>query len=152
MVHYSRTIDKKMEARAMGRDLNISHRHAVAIAKMIRNQPVERAMDFLEAVQEKRKAVRVTPRKGGHKKGHGFGPGRFPEKAAAKFMELLLDIVNNAEQHLGVSSADDLDIVHVSAQKGSPTKSSIPRARGRATPHNRDTVHIEMIVRKREEE
>jgi len=152
MAHYSRKIDEKMEARAMGKELNISHRHAVAVANMIRHKPVESAMGFLEAVIEQRKPVRVAPRKGGHKRGRGFGAGRYPVKAASRFLELLIDVVNNAEQHLGVSSAEDLDIVHVSAQKGSPTKGTIPRARGRATPHNRDSVHIELIVRKREEE
>jgi len=152
MAHYSRDIDEKLEARAQARELDISHRHAVAIARAIRYKQVELAMDYLEAVIEMRKPVRVTPRKGGHKSGKGFGPGRYPVKAASKFLELLMDIVNNAEQHLGVSSAEELDIVHISAQKGPTTEGSYPRARGRATPHNKDTVHIELIVRKREEE
>jgi large subunit ribosomal protein L22 len=168
MARYSRTIDEKTEARAMARDLNISHKHAIAIARtlsptrkrrkdqmgkvktILKVSSLKDGMDFLNDVVEKKKPVRMGATKAGHRKGTGFGPGRYPQKAASRFLELLYDIESNAEEHLGVSSAEELDIVHVSAQKGVPIKSNFARARGRATPKNRDTIHIELIVRKRD--
>ena len=151
MHRYSREIDKNMEARTMGKDLDISHRHAVVLAKMIRGKPMPKAISLLEGVIEKRVPVRVGQRKAGHKKGRGFGPGKYPVKAASKYLKLLFDAVNNAEQHLS-GTMEDFYIVHVSAQKGTTIEGSFPRARGRTTPKRKERVHIELIVRKREEE
>ncbi len=152
MVNYSYKIDSKVEARTMGRDWDVSHKNAVAVAKAVRHMTLEDARIFLEAVIDKRQAVKTSPRKAGHRKGKGFGPGRYPVNTAIKFRELILDLENNAEQHLGVGSPSQLRIVHVSAQKGPVTKGTIPRARGRATPHNKDSVHLELVVRKIEGE
>jgi large subunit ribosomal protein L22 len=45
------------------------------------------------------------------------------------------------------SDADNLEIIHVSANRGRAQKSFFPRAMGRATPKVRETVNIEVVVR-----
>jgi large subunit ribosomal protein L22 len=146
---YSRTIDPEQEvriAKVFGRNLRISPKHSVEIAKAIKGMKVEDAKDFLEQVQKKKKAVpfRRHKKKVGHKRLPKWYAGRYPQRASNRFYKLLEEVAANAE-YKGLDR-ERLRIIHVSAYKGRTFPGYIPRAYGRATPYNHETTNVELIV------
>ncbi len=84
-----------------------------------------------------------------HRKGLvGWDAGRYPRKASRGYLRLLNNVRKNAE-YSGLEG-DQLHIVHVSANRGIRRRSFMPRAMGRATPKDRQTVNIELVVREQE--
>ncbi len=72
-------------------------------------------------------------------------PGEYPVKASKVYIRVLESVKKNAE-YIGLD-ADNLEIIHVSANRGRAQKSFFPRAMGRATPKVRETVNLEVVVR-----
>ena len=70
--------------------------------------------------------------------------GRYPQKAAKEFLKVLLNAENNAK-YKGLDS-ENLKITHVVTKTGHTFRGSMPRAQGRATPKNHETVSVEMIL------
>lgn len=139
-------------ARAKANELPVSPKHAIEIARFIRNQDVNRAISYLNDVVEKKKAVpfRRFNRNVAHKRGlEGWDAGRYPVKASQGYIKLLESIKKNAE-YSGLD-ADRLVIVHAAANRGRGQKDFFPRAMGRATPKRRETVNIEVIVQEVQE-
>lgn len=139
-------------ARAKANELPVSPKHAIEIARFIRNQDVNRAISYLTDVVEKKKAVpfRRFNRNVAHKRGlEGWDAGRYPVKASQGYIKLLESIKKNAE-YSGLD-ADRLVIVHAAANRGRGQKAFFPRAMGRATPKRRETVNIEVIVQEVQE-
>ena len=139
-------------ARAKANELPVSPKHAIEIARFIRNQDVNRAISYLNDVVEKKKAVpfRRFNRNVAHKRGlEGWDAGRYPVKASQGYIKLLESIKKNAE-YSGLD-ADRLVIVHAAANRGRGQKAFFPRATGRATPKRRETVNIEVIVQEVQE-
>ncbi|MGD9936672.1 MAG: 50S ribosomal protein L22 [Methanoregulaceae archaeon] len=139
-------------ARAKANELPVSPKHAIEIARFIRNQDVNRAISYLNDVVEKKKAVpfRRFNRNVAHKRGlEGWDAGRYPVKASQGYIKLLESIKKNAE-YSGLD-ADRLVIVHAAANRGRGQKAFFPRAMGRATPKRRETVNIEVIVQEVQE-
>jgi len=104
-------IGKKEEAKARGKDLNISTKHSVAICRFIKNKRIEKAIFDLEQVIKKKKAI---PMKGEipHRKGKGMERGRYPVKACKVFIKLLKDLAANSivngleEPYIYIAKAD----------------------------------------------
>ncbi len=147
---YSQKIDESDEsktARVFGKNLRISRKHSVEIAKAIRGMKVEDAKAYLLRVQEKKQAVpfRKHKRKVGHKRLAKWYAGRYPVKASAKFFHLLEEAESNAE-YKGLDS-ERLRIIHISAYKGRTFPGFIPRAYGRASQYNHETTNVELIVK-----
>ncbi|RLE63825.1 MAG: 50S ribosomal protein L22 [Thermoprotei archaeon] len=146
---YSVLLDPDTTAIAAGRDLRISYKAAVEILREIRGLKVDKAEKLLEDVIEKRRPIpfRRFHGKVGHRKGEGFGPGRYPVKAAKYILKVLKEAKANAEyKGLDVTK---LWIVHAAAHKGTKIRKYKPRAFGRATPFFQQLVHVEIGVEER---
>lgn len=147
---YSRSIDEEDEtktAKVYGRTLRISPKHSMEISNAIRGMKVDEAKEFLLRVQQKKEAVpfRRHKRKVGHKRLSRWYAGRYPEKACERFYRLLQEVESNAE-YKGLDT-ERLRIIHASAYKGRTFPGYTPRAYGRASPYNHETVNVELIVK-----
>lgn len=149
---YSLGITGEQFARVKANELQVSPKHAIEIASFIRNQDVNRALEYLNEVVALKKAVpfRRFNRNVAHKRGLvGWDAGRYPVKASKGYIKLLEGVKKNAE-YSGLD-ADRLVIVHAAANRGKGQKAFFPRAMGRATPKRRETVNIEIIVQEVQE-
>jgi large subunit ribosomal protein L22 len=148
-IDYSQKISGDTIARAKANELNMSPKHSIEIATFIRHQRVNDAIAYLKDVIGLKKAVpfRRFNRNVAHKRGlpGNWDAGRYPVKASKAYIRVLESVKKNAE-YIGLD-ADNLEIVHVSANRGRAQKSFFPRAMGRASPKVRETVNIEIIVR-----
>jgi large subunit ribosomal protein L22 len=151
MVKYSfGEIDPKTMARAYGKEIDMSPKHAVEIARTIKGMTVENAQNYLLKVTRLEKAVKFRKYGSvGHRKGK-LGPGRFPVKASRMFLKLLQQVAANAELHID-TEPEDLRIIHLATYKGVRVDSWYPRAHGRSSPKRREKVNVEIIVEKIEE-
>ncbi len=135
-------------ARAKANELDISPKHAFEIARFIRRMRTDDAIEYLRKVVALEKAIplRVYNKKVPHRHGlDRWHSGRYPQKAAGAYIRLLSAAQKNAE-YIGLDAAN-LKIVHVQANRGRRHQAFFPRAMGRATPKNRETVNLEVIVR-----
>jgi len=147
---YTIETDQEKTARSIGKELPISPKAAVEVCRAIRGLPVEKAKDFLEGVVAEKVAVpykrflyQIVHQKG------GVGPGRFPKKAARYILNILNDAENNAE-YKGFDT-EGLKVLAASAHHGRTWHQRMPRAHGRWTQKDRQTVNIEIILEKRED-
>lgn len=133
-------------ARAIGRELTISPKASVEVCREIRNMMVEDAISKLENVRDLKTPVRYKRynKKVGHRKGKKFGAGRYPQKTARAILDVLRHAQHNAE-YKGLDS-ENMRIVHISSNRGMTREGSMPRAHGRSSPFNHETVNIEVIL------
>jgi large subunit ribosomal protein L22 len=148
-IDYSQKINGDTIAKAKANELNISPKHSIEIATFIRHQHVNDAIAYLNDVIGLKKAIpfRRFNRNVAHKRGlpGNWDAGRYPVKASKAYIRVLESVKKNAE-YIGLD-ADNLEIIHVSANRGRAQKAFFPRAMGRATPKVRETVNIEIVVR-----
>jgi large subunit ribosomal protein L22 len=151
-MRYSIDSDPETSARAQAMEVNISPKHSVEICREIRGMELGKAKTYLEEVISLKRAVPFKRYKQcvSHRKGTGFGPGRYPQKAASKILKLLEDCEANAE-YSGLNT-DQLRIAHIAANRGRVTRGWMPRAHGRATDWDTYTVNIEIILEEKEGE
>lgn len=133
-------------ARAYGRDLPCSPKSGRNVARAIKGMPVSRAKQFLEEVAVLKTAVpfKVRNRKIHHRKGTGFGPGKYPVQVVKCFLKVLSSAEANAE-YKGLDK-ERLVITHSTAYQGTVIQAFTPRAQGRATPHYNRLCNFEVIV------
>ncbi len=148
-IDYSQKINGDNIAKAKANELNMSPKHSIEIATFIRHQRVNDAIAYLNEVVSLKKAIpfRRFNRNVAHKRGlpGNWDAGRYPVKASKAYIRVLESVKKNAE-YIGLD-ADNLEIIHVSANRGRAQKSFFPRAMGRATPKVRETVNLEVVVR-----
>jgi large subunit ribosomal protein L22 len=148
-IDYSQKISGDNIAKAKANELNMSPKHSIEIATFIRHQRVNDAIAYLNEVIGLKKAIpfRKFNRNVAHKRGlpGNWDAGRYPVKASKAYIRVLESVKKNAE-YIGLD-ADNLEIIHVSANRGRAQKSFFPRAMGRATPKVRETVNLEVVVR-----
>ena len=148
-IDYSQKISGDNIAKAKANELNMSPKHSIEIATFIRHQRVNDAIAYLNDVVGLKKAIpfRRFNRNVAHKRGlpGNWDAGRYPVKASKAYIRVLESVKKNAE-YIGLD-ADNLEIIHVSANRGRAQKSFFPRAMGRATPKVRETVNLEIVVR-----
>jgi large subunit ribosomal protein L22 len=91
-------IVKKEEVVVNGKSLPISTKYSMAICKFIKGKKIDKAIEDLEQVIAKKKAV---PVKGEipHRKGEKMMSGRFPKRASENFIKLLKSLQANANNH-----------------------------------------------------
>src|SRR3989338_3487068 len=88
--------NKEHMAKAIGRSLPISTKHAIEICSFIKNKNLGEAKKALERVIEKKQAVHFRKFKQvGHRK--KIGPGRYPAKASMYILKLLNAVEANAQ-------------------------------------------------------
>lgn len=144
MAGYTTYADPDTTAKAIGRDMPISPKMSREICGMVRGMKVENAINALEEVVEIKRPVPLKRfnKRVSHKK--GVGPGRYPQKAARAILAVIESAVSNAE-YKGLD-ADSLVISTISASLGRTIPGHMPRAHGRATQWNQQTVNVEVIL------
>ena len=151
---YTQLLEGSNLVTARAVNLDCHHKHCYHIAKAIRGMNAETAVDYLEDVVQKKRAIpyQRRSRKGrggntmaGHRKGK-MGPGKFPNKASKEFIKLINSAMDNARQRYDTIDPEDMVITHVAAHRGQVSTNWRPRARGRATPSNHYQVNIEIFL------
>ena len=144
---YNKEGNEAKTARAMAKSLKISPKHCVEICNAIRGMDVSKAKAYLEDVIDMKQSVpfKRHNKKVGHRKGQkGWPIGRYPVKAAAEVLKVLVNAEANAE-YKGMDT-EKLVIEHISSHRGVVIRGAIPRAFGRVTPFNTPTTHIQIVV------
>jgi len=139
--------DKVKTAKAIGRSLRISPKHAVEICRQIRGMQLEDAKDYLNRIirMEEPLPFKRHNKKIAHRRGiKGWPSGRYPVKAATQMLAVLEGAEANAE-YKGLDT-ENLKIAHISSHKGTIMKGWTPRAFGRASPFNTPTTHIQIVL------
>jgi large subunit ribosomal protein L22 len=142
--------DEEKTAKAIGGELRISPKWSVEICRMVRGKRLDRAKDLLEEVASMKKPVPLRRYKKGvaHRRGLTKAyAGRFPVKAATGILKVLESAEANAE-YKGLDT-EKLYIRHISAQRGRIIRGILPRAFGRASPHNQTTTNVEVVLEER---
>ena len=141
---YTTTADPDTTAKALGREMPVSPKFAREVAGMIRGMKVDTARQALEDVIDKKRAVPLKRynKRVSHKP--GVGPGRYPVKAAKAILGVLDSAASKAEyKGLDVSN---MAIATISVARGRTIPGHMPRAHGRATQWNQETVNLEIII------
>jgi len=121
--------DNSKIAKAMVRDVDMSPKHAMAIAAKLRGMKVDAAIKLLEKVVKLETPIPFKRHNTGigHRKGIPEKIGRYPVKASKKIIELLKNLQSNAE-FKGLDS-EKLKLTHIEAQKGITRKGKKPKGR-----------------------
>lgn len=146
-IRYSVETDPDTTAKAIIRDRPISPKHAQELAREIKGRTAEEAVDYLDAViREERSVPFRTHNSGvGHRRDiDGWDAGRYPQKAAEAYLDLLENAVGNAD-YQGFDG-ETMTIAHVAAHKVGERRGRKPRAFGRATPWNTPLVDVELVL------
>lgn len=151
MKGYSMELDPETTARAIGKDLRVSYKKSIEVCRKVRGMDIENAKGYLEDVMEKKVPVPFLKHKRhiSHRKGKGFGPGRYPVNAAKAVLDLINVAENNAE-YKGLDP-ENMFVAHISAYKGRVFEGYRSRARGRTTQWNTVSTNIELIIQERKE-
>ncbi len=147
-----RELDTEKTAKASGRELSVSPKHAREVCKTIKGMHLNKAKRYLEQVMARKQPVpfRRFTKKLGHRHGmHKAMVGKYPVKAAKEVLKVLESAEGNAE--FKALDIERLRIIHASAYPGIKLKRSIPRAFGRSTPKNKSLTHVEIVLEEREE-
>ena len=141
---YTTVADPDVTAKALGKEMPVSPKFAREVAGMIRGMKVDTARKALEDVIDKKRAVPLKRynKRVSHKP--GVGPGRYPVKAATAILGVLDSAVSNAD-YKGLDK-DNLVISTISVSRGRTIPGHMPRAHGRATQWNQETVNLEIIL------
>ena len=122
--------DESKIARAIGRDMDISFKHAVLICDKLRGMMLRDAINLLDAVIKLDMSIpfRRFNKGVGHRKGLGRDAiGKYPAKAAQHILRILRNLENNAD-YKGLD-VDRLRIKHIQAQKGIARRKRKPKGR-----------------------
>ena len=144
MAGYTQYTDPETTARAIGKEIPISPKKSREVCRMLRGKNVDVALRMLDEVAELKRPVQFARNNFGvaHKK--GVGPGRYPEKCARAIRQVIESARHNAE-YKGLDT-DNLRIKVITANLGRTTPGYMPRAYGRSTQWNQQTVNIEVIL------
>ncbi|MFQ6127629.1 MAG: 50S ribosomal protein L22 [Thermoplasmata archaeon] len=136
-------------AKAIGKELPISTKKSVEVCRALRGMNVEDAKELLEEVIEKKRVIpyRKYRRTVSHKKG-GVAGG-YPVRVAKAILKVLEDAQSNAEMNELDPEAMRIEVI--AAHRGRRTEGFKPRARGRSTKWDKETINIEVILRSEEE-
>ena len=146
-VEYASQYDPATTAKAMAYEINVSPKHCIEILRQLRGMKVAKAKAYLQNVIDKKESVpfKRFARNVGHKRHQsGWGSGRYPVKASKEILKLVKHAEANAE-YKGLEP-ENMSIVHASSKKGRVIQGVMPRAMGRATPWNIETVTVEIVL------
>ena len=134
-------------SRAMGMELHISPKHAREICRTLKGMRASLARAYLEDVIALKRSIPFKRYRRNVAHRHdlvGWDAGRYPEKAARAVLVVLDNALANAE-YKGMES-EKMRIYHAGTKKGRTIQGWMPRAMGRATPKNTETVSVEMVL------
>ncbi len=138
-------LDPATSVKASLREVDLSPKWSREVCAAIRGMRLQDARRLLEDVVKRKRMIpyrRYRKLRAHHSQTKG--PGGYPVKVAKHLLKLLDSLEANAE-FKGLDT-DRLVLVHAQAHKGRVVKKFFPRAFGRATPHNRTLVHIEIAA------
>jgi large subunit ribosomal protein L22 len=144
---YSAEYKTEKTARSQGHELHVSPRHCVELCRELRGKSLEAAKAYLEEVTRLKKAVPFKRHSSGvgHRAGiRGWDAGRYPQRAAGEMLKVLNSAEANAE-YKGLDT-DRMQVVHALARSGRTIEGRMPRAMGRATAKNTETVTVEIVL------
>ncbi|ETA68661.1 MAG: large subunit ribosomal protein [Methanolobus sp.] len=144
-IGYSIEMDSAVSSKAMGSELHISPKKSRELCKAIKGMRTSVAQKYLEDVVIMKQAVPFKRHCDGS--GHRKGPmanGRYPVKVAEAFLKILENARSNAE-YKGLDP-EHMYIAHAAAKRGRVIHGMRPRARGRGSPSNTETVNVEIIL------
>ncbi len=145
-LNYSMTpVNDAKAIKGMGRDFNISFKHAVVICDKVRGMKLSEAMNLLEAVIALEKTIPFKKfNKGiGHRRGLGKDNiAKYPKKAASVILSVLKNIEANAD-YKGLDN-ERLIISHIQALKGISRKRRKPK--GRYATWRTDLINVQAVV------
>ncbi|TVY85550.1 60S ribosomal protein L17 [Lachnellula suecica] len=161
MVRYAATeISPNKSARARGAYLRVSFKNTRETAQAINGWKLQRAIKFLENVQEHKEAVPMRRYAGGTGraaqgkwnwlgKQFGVSRARWPVKSA----EFLLGLLKNAEANADTKGLDtgNLIVKHIQVNQAPKQRRRTYRAHGRINPYMSNPCHIELILTEGEE-
>ncbi|MFN7105774.1 MAG: 50S ribosomal protein L22 [Pyrobaculum sp.] len=145
---YGVKITPEQIARAYWPEQKMSWKKGVEVARFIRGMTVSQAKRWLGDVVELKRPVPVKTFK--KKQAHHAAPWRgwpvakWPVKVARRFLQLLENVENNA-RFRGLD-VDRVVVVYAAAHKGIKIRNILPRAFGRATRFDEQTVNLEVVA------
>ncbi len=147
----AQNVDPETTAKAAGREIPVKPKHGINVARFIKGKDVATAKDYLEKVITLERSIpfRTHKRHVKHRRDIS-GPGQYPVAAARAFLRVLKDAESNAE-YKGLDP-EKMYIWHTVCHKGASLPNYRPRAQGRATPWNKTTSHIEIVLKEMVEE
>jgi len=146
-VDYSIGAEADKMARAMIYEVHISPKHALEICRELKGMHINEAKSFLEDVVAMKKVVPFKRHKKdvSHKRGlNKWYAGQYPKKAAAEILQLIANARSNAE-YKGLDP-ERMRIKHIAIKKGRVISGMMPRAMGRATAKDTETVTVELVI------
>lgn len=138
-------LDPQTSVRASLREADLSPKWSREVCAAIKGMRLQEARRLLEDVVNKKRMIpyrRYRKLRAHHSQTKG--PGGYPVKVAKSILKLLNSLEANAE-FKGLDT-DRLVLVHAEAHKARTVKKFFPRAFGRASPHNKTLVHIELAA------
>ncbi len=141
---YTVVSDPDTSAKARSSEQPVSPKFAREVAGMVRGMKVEAAINALEEVIAVQRPVPLKRynKRVSHKQ--GVGPGRYPVKASKAILAVIQSAVSNAE-YKGLDLSN-MTVSTITVSRGQTIPGHMPRAQGRATPWNQETVNIEVII------
>lgn len=144
MVGYTQHTDPDKTSRAIGKEKPISPKDSREICRMVRGKNVAVAIKMLEEVIALKRPVPFARFNMGVAHKPGVGPGRFPKKSALAILDVVQSAKHNAE-YKGLDP-ENLKVRVITTNLGRTIPGHMPRAFGRSTPWNQQTVNIEVIL------
>jgi large subunit ribosomal protein L22 len=128
---------KKTEAKVGITSAPISTIHSIYLCKFVKRKSIEQAIEGLEKVVAKKKAL---PMKGEYPHKKGMMSGKYPQNSTKYFIKILKSLQSNAN----VNEIKNPVIAEAIANLA-------PRPRGRFGRYQRKRTHITIIVREKKE-
>ena len=144
MAGYTQYANPDVTSKAIGKELPISPKDSREICRMLRGKKVNVAIQMLEEVIDLKRPVPFGRYNSGVAHKPGVGPGRYPKKSAKAILAVLESATHNAE-YKGLD-ADNMKVKVIAASLGRTIPGYMPRAHGRSTQWNHQSVNIEVIL------
>ncbi len=137
-------LDESRSVKASLREIDASPKWSREACKAIVGLTIPEAKRLMEDVVAMKRMIpyrRYKKKRAHHAQTRG--PGGYPVKVARYMLKLLESLEANAD-FKGLD-ADEVVITHAAAHKARRIKKYIERAFGRATPYDKQLVHIEVV-------
>jgi len=133
--------------KAIGKNLNISFKHAVLISKALKNMKIDDAMKYLDDVITFKRFIPCNTYNTnvGHRRciAGVRGPGRYPLKACKEVLKILRSAEKNAEKKPDVD-LKELKITHIQALRSYSRAKKRPKGRYRIW--KTQYVHFQLVL------
>ena len=117
-------------AKAIGKDVNISFKKAVAVCDSVREKNLSAAIEILEKVIALERPIVFKKYNKGVSHRTGVGIAKYPKKAASEILKVLKNAQSNAD-YKGLDN-ERLRIISIQVNKGQSRKRRKPKGRWKA--------------------